>query len=731
MLDQFDVKSKVQQARVKFSKGMSKNFNDILERKSGIPSKEAISAARAAKRGAKIGKYKLYVPPSAEDFKGLLYYFMGKGEAGNKDKAFFKKALTDPLNRAFTEFHAAKQVIANDYRALKKSMPEIGKKILELTSDSDFTYGDAVRVYLWDKAGFEVPGLNQKDVDNLVEMVTSDPQLMIFAYKLGKISRRPDGYVKPDQHWQIGDIRNDLNDATSRTGRKEFFAEFMENVEKIFGKFNSSNGKLEGDNMNKIESIYGSNFREALEDIVYRIYTGSSRPFGANRMMNNLTNWFNGGVGTVMFINVRSALLQQLSTVNFMNYGDNNIFKVAKAFANQKQFWADWAMIFNSDKLKQRRAGLGMDINASELTAHLSKSKSKIKALLNWLLQKGFKPTQISDSIAIANGGASFYRNRVNTYLEQGMKKKEAEEKAWNDFSEIAEETQQSARPDMVSQQQASAIGKWFLNFLNTPMQYTRIQKKSLLDLVNRRKLPGLTQKQSDVTNISRIIYYGAAQNLIFYTLQTGLFAAMFDDDDDEDAKKFRDRKYQMTANNMVDGLLRGMGVGGGVISTLKNMIIKFVEESEKGYKGRPAEKVLIEALNISPVVGIKSRHIYNPLKSVEYNRDVMKQMETFDIDNPIWGVTTGIVEGATNIPVNRLYKKVMNLRAATDEDVEAWQRLALVSGWSVWNIGMQNEELERIKDEIKAEKKKNKKKKKKRLTREEIRRKNLIKSRR
>ena len=90
-----------------------------------------------------------------------------------------------------------------------------------------------------------------------------------------------------------------------------------------------------------------------------------------------------------------------------------------------------------------------------------------------------------------------------------------------------------------------------------------------------------------------------------------------------------------------------------------------------------------------------------------------MKQMETFDIDNPIWGVTTGIIEGGTNVPVNRLYKKVMNLRAATDEDVEAWQRLALISGWSVWNIGMQNEELERIKDEIKAEKKKSKKKNK------------------
>ena len=30
------------------------------------------------------------------------------------------------------------------------------------------------------------------------------------------------------------------------------------------------NGKLVGDNINKIEAIYGTNFREALEDILYR-----------------------------------------------------------------------------------------------------------------------------------------------------------------------------------------------------------------------------------------------------------------------------------------------------------------------------------------------------------------------------------------------------------------------------------------------------------------------------
>jgi len=709
MLDQFDVKSKVQQAKVKFSKNMSNDFNKILEKTTGVPAKEIIAGAVAKKRGARKGKYKFFVPPSAEDFTGLLYYFMGKGKQGDKDAAFFKKALIDPLNRAYTELNEARQSIANDYRNLKKEDKETAKKLNKTTPDGDFTYGDAVRIYLWNKAGFDVPGLNQKDIDKLIELVTNDPKLMIFAYKLGKISKRPEGYTEPSEHWQAGDIRNDLDDATGRIGRKEFFTDFIENSDIIFSK----------DNLNKIESIYGSNFREALEDILYRTKTGTNRTIGGNRLVNQFTNWINGSVGTVMFFNARSAILQTLSTVNFINWGDNNIFKAAKAFANQPQYWKDFAMIFNSDKLKQRRSGLSMDINANELATYLNKSKSKPKAAIAWLLSKGFLPTQIADSFAISAGGATFYRNRVNTYLEQGLSKKEAETKAWSDFSELSEATQQSARPDMVSQQQASPLGKWLLNFQNTPMQYARLMKKAVLDLVNNRG--------SKKANISRIIYYGAVQNLIFYTMQSALFAMMFSDEEDDD--EFFEKKKDRVANSMVDGLLRGMGIAGGVISTMKNMIIKFVEEDSKGYRGKPIEKVALEMTNISPVVGIKFQKIVKtPIQGYGYNKDVIKNMETFDIDNPLWGSVTSIIEGATNVPLNRFYNKTQNLRAATRDDAEAWQRLALISGWSTWNIGMQNRELEEIKEEIKKEKEKTKKKKKKRSNRQEIRRKNLMK---
>ena len=41
-----------------------------------------------------------------------------------------------------------------------------------------------------------------------------------------------------------------------------------------------------------------------------------------------------------------------------------------------------------------------------------------------------------------------------------------------------------------------------------------------------------------------------------------------------------------------------------------------------------------------------------------ENNKKVIKEMETFDIDNPQWSAATNYVEAFTNVPLNRLYNK-------------------------------------------------------------------------
>ena len=162
MLEQFDVKSKVQQAKVKFSKSMNNDFNSILEEVTGIDAVKRFSDVKARKRGADKGKFRFFIPPSHEDFVGLLYNFMGKGRKGDQHRNFFEQALVRPLNRAYREIDTAKQAIANDYKSLNKQFPEVKKKLIKTTPDGDFTFQDAIRVYLWNKHGYKYLDYHQR-----------------------------------------------------------------------------------------------------------------------------------------------------------------------------------------------------------------------------------------------------------------------------------------------------------------------------------------------------------------------------------------------------------------------------------------------------------------------------------------------------------------------------------------------------------------------------------------
>ena len=683
VLDQLDIKSKVVQAKIKFSKDASKDFNDMLERSKGVASDEVISTARAKIRGKQV-RGTFFVPPSAEDFKGLIYSFLGKGKQGDQDLKWFKENLFDPFSKGTREMDSVKQKMTEEYKAMKKAFPDTIKGLSKKIAGTDFTLDNAIRVYLWKEAGIEVPGLSDKEVNLLWSAVKADPKSEAFAQALSAMSRQSDGYLSPNAHWTAETIASDLANIVNKVNRADYLAEWIENKNLVFSS----------DNLNKIEAIYGTNFREALEDMLHAMETGSNRPTGKDKDVNRFLNWINGSVGAVMFFNTRSAVLQTLSTVNFLNFKDNNIFSAAKAFANQKQFWSDFSMIFNSDMLKQRRAGLKIDVSANELTEAFSKGKSKTEAIIAHLLQLGFTPTQLADSFAIAMGGSTFYRNRVKKYLKEGKSQKDAESQAFLDFQEIAEETQQSSRPDLISKQQRGVLGRIILAWANTPMQMTRLTKKALSDLVNRR---GDTK-----ANISRIIYYGVAQNIIFGTLQTGLAFLAFGSEEEEEKT---DAKQLRMVNGVFDTLLRGTGVWGAAASTLKNVIMQLHEELGKGYGRKDWSRISQKIFDLSPPLGTKHRKIMNAIKTYDYNKDVIKKMD-HGINNPGWNVFTNVIEGLTNAPIARVLNKAQNLKLALQANIETWQRVAIGLGWSAWSVGVEDQEIKEAKAEVKQDRK-------------------------
>ena len=170
--------------------------------------------------------------------------------------------------------------------------------------------------------------------------------------------------------------------------------------------------------------------------------------------------------------------------------------------------------------------------------------------------------------------------------------------------------------------------------------------------------------------------------------------------DEDESQEKFLTKKERVI-NGTMDSLLRGTGIYGALASTMKNIWIANYAEREKGYN--PDESaVLVAAADFSPVVGIKARKVVQAEKTLNYNKKLIPEMETWDIDNPMWDAYTNRIEAATNFPVNRLYRKTINLRDSLDNQFSAFHRALMFFGYSKWNLGLTNKEIEALKLQIK-----------------------------
>ena len=674
-LSQLDVKSKVQQAKIKFSKSVNEDFNKIIEQTTGIASEKEYSKAKAKVRGAGKGNKKFFIPYSAEDFMGLIYPLLSKGKLGDSQMAWFKQNLLDPYARAIENLSTDRLQLMEDFKALKKAL-EVPKN-LRKKNDSGFTNEQAVRVYLFNKMGYDVPGLSKTDLQELIDVVNSDGLLKAFADQLMNVTKG-DGYAKPGQSWLAGTITTDLIDVLNTVKRKKYLEQsgFLENADLIFSETN----------LNKLEAAYGEKYREAMENILKRMKSGKNRLFSGNRLSNRVLDYINGSIGAIMFFNARSAVLQTISAVNFVNWSFNNPIKAGKAFANQKQYWSDFMQLMNSDYLMDRRNGLKLNISESEIADAAATSKNKAKAAISYILQKGFLPTQFADSFAIASGGATFYRNRINDLIKnEGLTEAEAKKKAMLEFRQIAEQSQQSSDPSKISAQQSSDLGRVVLAFANTPMQYARLQKRAAQDLINGRG--------DAKSHVSKIIYYGVVQNIIFNALQQGLFALGFGDDEDEMTakeleahEKDKNKRYYKIANGMLDSQLRGLGIAGATVGVVKNFLLDVYERS--GRKRPEYVDAVYKLLQISPPISSK----ISKVRQAAYQFDSKKRKEEifekgFSLDNPAYEASAKVISATTNIPLDRLYSKVNNIDAALAEDTEVWQSIAMLAGWPEWQI--------------------------------------------
>ena len=715
VLNQLDIKSKVQQALGSID--LNKGVNDIMQYSLGISSNKVFTKAEAAIRGKKANRRKFFMPDTASDLELLLEPLYGKGQKGIENKNWFQENFVRKWERGINDFNNARQAVTNDYLTLRKKNKDVVKQLPEAVEGTNFTVDMAMRVYIWNKAGYKIPDLAASSQAKLIKHILNNPKLQAYAENVAKLTRVEGGLKEPTIDWYAETIASEIQGLGEGVGRKKYIQDFIEAKNEIFTEAN----------LNKMESKLGRNWRETIEDMFDRMETGRTRSMSIGRIGNKIMNYLNGSTGTIMNFNTRSATLQLISTVNFINSSFNNPLMAGKAFANQPQYWKDFMFIMNSDMLKQRRQGLQINVSEVELANAAANSKNPARSALAKILKAGYIPTKIADSFAIAAGGATFYRNAIKKYLKEGLSKAEAEKKAFIDFQAIAERTQQSSRADLLSKQQTSFEGRLILPFANTPMQMNRIMIKDILDL-SKGRYKGFYGENSMTSKLSRIGYYGFLQSVIFAGLQSGAFALMTNSDDDE---KKAESKLNML-NTVADSFLRGMGIQGAVVNSLRLAVQEFFKQDAKKYNADYSE-VAEKLLNVSPTVGSKFSKLDAAGNTYKYNKKVIKE-EGLTLNGPLLEATTQVIESTTNAPLNRYYKKGNNIQNALDDNYYNWQRVLSGLGWNVWGLGPGKPDEERqlksgryltkeglrrekVEQEVKAREKKEKQAQKQRCT--------------
>ena len=677
VLDTGDVKFSLNNERNKYNSNLSKGLNEIIEENFNINADEVFSKGRANELGKIVGGNNVWLPPADSDFLGLMYMIASaKGKKGETQIKWLNDNLIKPYSEGMLNMVEAKNVAHRDFKNLMKQNPRMKKLLMEDSGYSGFSMDTALRVYLWKRNGIIIPDLDVKDTMFLSNIIRKNPVLKTFALKLEKLSKMKNNWIEPSATWQSGNVLSDIQDILSFSNREKFLARWIQNKDLIFDK----------DNLNKLQASLGFEFRDSLENILKRMQTGKNKP----QDYNAFVEWLNGSVGVTMFFNMRSALLQTISATNFINTTDNNVLAAAGALANQTQFWKDFTTLWKSAYLSNRREGMLSDLQEAELMDVVSDPRykgpmAKTKAAIAWILKKGFMPTRFADSFAIALGGSSFYRNRIKSLMKQGLELKVAESQAMREFYEAAETSQQSADPSKISKNQASVQGRLILAFQNTPLQYGRIIKNSVVDLVKGRG--------NWKNNVAKITYYGALQNLVFNFLQNALFGMWFDDDEYADEKGKYDKGKYRAVNGAMDTLLRGSGLKGAVFAGIKNTVLKAIELNADP-KGRyKSGKLLVEALNVSPPVGIKARKLMKGWEAIQYNKQEAEYLG-WSLDNKYYLQSgASITSAALNIPLDRLYIKSENVKDAMNSEYENWQRIALMMGYTKWNLGLEDEE--------------------------------------
>jgi len=70
-----------------------------------------------------------------------------------------------------------------------------------------------------------------------------------------------------------------------------------------------------------------------------------------------------------------------------------------------------------------------------------------------------------------------------------------------------------------------------------------------------------------------------------------------------------------------------------------------------------------------------------------------------FSLDNPAYLAAANVISAGFNVPLDRIVKKVDNIKNSTQDEVSMLNRIMLLAGWSDWQLGIKKEKPKKSKD--------------------------------
>jgi hypothetical protein len=456
----------------------------------------------------------------------------------------------------------------------------------------------------------------------------------------------------------------------------------MVNKMPLLGNFNAIFSK---ENMRELTAQYGVSFTNNMKEQVNDVLLGRSGKQLSNTSHAAFYRWLNRSQSVIMFANTRSAIFQLVSIPNFaidaMEQGMFNEYVKATMGGLGKDFRSAFKELSSQEWVRERFEQSASSIELQELK---DPDGGGYQRFLDKVLSGGYFLTQAADVFAITYGGTPYYMaHRNQTYkdnmalgMDSDTAMKAAIESASKATFKVSQESQQSSLEYQKSAEQKNPIARLFLAFGTTNQQYMRKIRQAAMDIGNGR---GSLQK-----NLFTIAYYGGIQNVLFNVAAKGVSLLIGSGDDDEESAKAKATTWTVM-NQSLNGLLRGLGVLGGVVAATKDALYDLALSSDglpdEIYElitvdgAVPREKQSKEMVfdlinNATPPLGIKMRQFDSSLRKIQ------KAEEPDDYVR----ASTSAVQAVTNIPTDRLMSVYDQFSDAVVEDLSVLERILRIT---------------------------------------------------